>query len=80
MTLRTVGIMAPGEMGHAIGRVLRVGGLRVITCLQGRSARTAARAAAAGIEVVTDDAALVREAVSCWRSSRRPMRGPWRSA
>jgi 3-hydroxyisobutyrate dehydrogenase-like beta-hydroxyacid dehydrogenase len=62
MTPYTVGIMAPGEMGHAIGRVLRLGGLRVITCLQGRSARTAARAAAAGIEVVADDLALVREA------------------
>jgi 3-hydroxyisobutyrate dehydrogenase-like beta-hydroxyacid dehydrogenase len=62
MTLRTVGIMAPGEMGHAVGRVLHLGGLRVITCLQGRSVRTAARAAAAGIEAVADDAALVREA------------------
>jgi 3-hydroxyisobutyrate dehydrogenase-like beta-hydroxyacid dehydrogenase len=62
MTLRTVGIMAPGEMGQAVGRVLRLGGLRVITCLQGRSAHTVARAAAAGIEAVADDAALVREA------------------
>jgi 3-hydroxyisobutyrate dehydrogenase-like beta-hydroxyacid dehydrogenase len=60
--MRTVAVMAPGDMGHAVGRKLREGGLRVITCLQGRSARTAARAAEAGIADVPDDAALVREA------------------
>jgi 3-hydroxyisobutyrate dehydrogenase-like beta-hydroxyacid dehydrogenase len=60
-TIRTVGIMSPGEMGHAIGRRLREHGLRVITCLQGRSARTAALAAAAGIDDTGDDATLVHE-------------------
>ena len=62
MEIRAVGIMLPGEMGHAIGRVLRKGGLRVITCLQGRSERTTTRAAAAGIVAVPDDATLVRAA------------------
>ena len=60
--MNTVGIMMPGDMGHAVGRVLREGGLRVVTCLQGRSARTWARAVAAGIKALPDDAALVREA------------------
>ncbi len=62
MRINTVGIMMPGDMGHAVGRVLREGGLRVVTCLQGRSARTRGRAATAGIEALPDDAALVREA------------------
>ena len=61
-TIGTVALMSPGDMGHAIGRTLRAGGRRVITCLEGRSARTAALAAAAGIEAVADDATLVREA------------------
>jgi 3-hydroxyisobutyrate dehydrogenase-like beta-hydroxyacid dehydrogenase len=61
-TIGTVALMSPGDMGHAIGRRLRAGGRRVITCLEGRSARTAALAAEAGIEAVPDDATLVREA------------------
>jgi 3-hydroxyisobutyrate dehydrogenase-like beta-hydroxyacid dehydrogenase len=60
--IRTVAIMAPGDMGHGVGALLRHGGLRVITCLEGRSARTRALAEAAGIEAVPDDARLVREA------------------
>ena len=62
MDILTVAVMMPGDMGHAVGRTLRDGGLRVITCLRGRSARTAALSAAAGIVDVSDDAALVREA------------------
>src|SRR5579883_1125737 len=62
MQIRTVAVMTPGDMGHAIGRLLRAGGLRVITCLRGRSARTAALAARAGIDDVADDVTLVREA------------------
>jgi 3-hydroxyisobutyrate dehydrogenase-like beta-hydroxyacid dehydrogenase len=49
-------------MGHAVGRVLRESGLRVITSLQGRSEQTAARSAQAGIVAVADDLTLVREA------------------
>ena len=37
-------------MGHAVGRVARDRGCRVLTCLDGRSARTRALAAEAGIE------------------------------
>jgi 3-hydroxyisobutyrate dehydrogenase-like beta-hydroxyacid dehydrogenase len=62
MAVQTVGILTPGDMGHSVGDVLRRGGLRVITCLRGRSARTAALAAEAGIEDVPDDQTLVREA------------------
>jgi 3-hydroxyisobutyrate dehydrogenase-like beta-hydroxyacid dehydrogenase len=49
-------------MGHAVGWLLRAHGLRVITNLAGRSARTRALAARAGIEDVGDDHRLVREA------------------
>jgi 3-hydroxyisobutyrate dehydrogenase-like beta-hydroxyacid dehydrogenase len=62
MAVRTVGILTPGDMGHSVGEVLRHGGLRVITCLQGRSPRTAALAAEAGIVDVPDYETLVREA------------------
>lgn len=61
MDIRTVGVMSTGEMGHAVGNVLREGGLRVITCLRGRSSRTAALAARAGISDVPDYESLVRE-------------------
>jgi 3-hydroxyisobutyrate dehydrogenase-like beta-hydroxyacid dehydrogenase len=62
MEIRAVGVMLPGDMGHAVGRVLREAGLRVITCLRCRSERTAALAAQAGIVDVVDDLQLVREA------------------
>jgi 3-hydroxyisobutyrate dehydrogenase-like beta-hydroxyacid dehydrogenase len=58
----TVGIISPGDMGHAIAGVLKEHGLRLITNLQGRSARSARLAAQAGIIDVADDATLVREA------------------
>ena len=57
-----VAVLSPGDMGHAVGNVLRHDGLRVITCLQGRSQRTAALAAEAGIEDVPDMETLAREA------------------
>ena len=62
MTIATVGILSPGDMGHAIGAVLRKHGMHVITTLQGRSARTQALARAADMSVVADDETLVREA------------------
>ncbi len=62
MAIQTVAVMSPGDMGHSIGNVLRLGGLRVITCLRDRSARTAALAAEAGIDDVPDYETLVREA------------------
>jgi L-threonate 2-dehydrogenase len=58
----TVAVLSPGDMGHAVGAVLRHAGLRVITSLEGRSERTEALAAKAGIENVGDLATLVHEA------------------
>ncbi len=48
-------------MGHSVGLVLRQGGLRVITCLRGRSSRTVALATKAGITDVSDYHSLVGE-------------------
>ena len=62
MRIETVAVLAPGDMGHAVAAVLKEGGLRVVTCLAGRSARTRALAAAAGVEDLGDDATLVRAA------------------
>lgn len=62
MNIHTVGIISPGEMGHAIGAVLHQHGMRIITNVQGRSARTVNRAKAAGISDVADDETLVHEA------------------
>jgi 3-hydroxyisobutyrate dehydrogenase-like beta-hydroxyacid dehydrogenase len=62
MAIQTVGLLSPGDMGHSIGNVLRHGGLRVITCLRGRSSRSATLAQEAGIEDVPDDETLVRQA------------------
>ena len=50
MDLRTVGIQSPGDMGHSVGAVLKAHGLRVVSMLAGRSPRTRALAAEAGIE------------------------------
>jgi 3-hydroxyisobutyrate dehydrogenase-like beta-hydroxyacid dehydrogenase len=55
----TVAIVAPGNMGAAIGRRLAENGVRVMTSLAGRSAASAKRAQAAGMQA-GDDAALVR--------------------
>lgn len=57
----TIGIISPGDMGHAIGAILRHHDLRVLTSLQGRSKRTAALAEQAGITAVADDQTLIRE-------------------
>jgi 3-hydroxyisobutyrate dehydrogenase-like beta-hydroxyacid dehydrogenase len=61
-TIETVAVMAPGDMGHAVAKVLVDNGMRVITCLTGRSERTRALAARAGAIDVADDRALVGEA------------------
>jgi L-threonate 2-dehydrogenase len=58
----TVAIIGVGEMGSAVGERLAANGVRVVTCLKGRGADSARRAAAAGFEVLPDDAALVRAA------------------
>ena len=40
MPVKTVGILSPGDMGHAVGRALGEHGITVVTCLAGRSERT----------------------------------------
>src|SRR5262245_43636517 len=62
MNIHTVGILSPGDMGHAIGNVLHQHSMRVITSLRDRSPRTAALATRAGMIDVGDDDTLVREA------------------
>ncbi|MCY4230877.1 MAG: DUF1932 domain-containing protein [Alphaproteobacteria bacterium] len=53
MTIKTVGILSPGDMGHEVGRALReCNGLRVVTDLSGRSERTKGLAVAAGFEIL----------------------------
>ncbi len=61
-SLYTIGIISPGDMGHVVGQALREGGLRVVTSLQDRSARTAALARSAGIEDLGSVEAVVAEA------------------
>lgn len=57
-----VAIVGTGEMGAAVGRRLREAGARVITSIAGRSAVSVARVRDAGLEVVSDDDSLVRDA------------------
>jgi len=52
VALGTVGLLHPGEMGAAVGAVLRGQGTRVVWASEGRSEETRARAEAAGLEDV----------------------------
>ena len=52
MALETVGLLHPGEMGAAVGAVLRGQGVRVVWASDGRSEETRARAEDAGLEDV----------------------------
>jgi 3-hydroxyisobutyrate dehydrogenase-like beta-hydroxyacid dehydrogenase len=58
----TVALVGAGEMGAAVGRRLRECGARVLTSIAGRSAESAARVREAGLEVVDDDALMLRDA------------------
>jgi 3-hydroxyisobutyrate dehydrogenase-like beta-hydroxyacid dehydrogenase len=59
MSFETIAVIAPGDMGHAVGRVLGEYGHRVVTALDGRSATSRARAATAGmIDLGTLDTVL----------------------
>jgi 3-hydroxyisobutyrate dehydrogenase-like beta-hydroxyacid dehydrogenase len=58
-----VGLLHPGEMGAAVGQCLAAAGHRVLWVPEGRSAASAARAAAAGLTAASVGlAGLVREA------------------
>ena len=61
MSIGTVAILSPGDMGHAVGQLLREHELRVVTCLAGRSGRTKALSEQAGIVDIPDMARLVEE-------------------
>ena len=65
MTVTAVGLLSPGDMGHAVGRELREHGLDVLTCLEGRSDRTRALAATAGLRDVPslDDLVVASDVV-----------------
>ncbi|NQW23392.1 MAG: NAD(P)-dependent oxidoreductase [SAR202 cluster bacterium] len=49
MSIESLAILSPGDMGHAIGQLLRENELRVLTCLAGRSGRTRELSEKAGI-------------------------------
>jgi 3-hydroxyisobutyrate dehydrogenase-like beta-hydroxyacid dehydrogenase len=62
LAIHTVGLLSPGEMGHTIGQVMHASGLRVLTHLGGRSERSRALAAQAGMEDTPSIEDLVGEA------------------
>ena len=63
MALGTVGLLHPGEMGAAVGAVLRGQGIRVLWASEGRSEETRARAEATGLEDVETVAAVAESDV-----------------
>ena len=50
MSLKTIGVLGIGEMGTAVAKLLHDNGVRVVTTLDGRSAKTKTNAATAGVE------------------------------
>ena len=62
MTATTIAIIAPGEMGHAVGAQLCARGARITTSVAGRSERSIRLARNAGMVSVDDDDELVRTA------------------
>ena len=61
MTIKPVGLLSPGDMGHSVGRVLIENGMPVVTCLKGRSDRTRQLAEVTGIKDLETYEKLVRE-------------------
>ena len=61
MSIESVAILSPGDMGHAIGQLLRENELRVLTCLAGRSKRTKELSEQAGIVDVPNLKELVEQ-------------------
>ena len=62
MSLDTVAILSPGEMGGGVGAALRRHGHTPITCLAGRGAGTKARAGRLGFRLCDDLDSMVAEA------------------
>ncbi|HIF44168.1 MAG TPA: NAD(P)-dependent oxidoreductase [Dehalococcoidia bacterium] len=61
MSIESVAILSPGDMGHAIGQLLRENELKVFTCLTGRSDRTRELSEKAGIIDVPNLNVLVEQ-------------------
>ena len=59
--MRSVALISPGDMGQAVGALLVRGGVRVLTCVAGRSERTRGLARAGGFTEIATLDALVRE-------------------
>ena len=62
MSIQSVAILSPGDMGHAVGQLLKEHELEVLTCLAGRSRRTRELSEKAGIIEVATIEELVRRA------------------
>ena len=62
MSIQSVAILSPGDMGHAVGQLLKEHELQVITCLAGRTRRTRELSEKAGITEVATLKELVRQA------------------
>lgn len=62
MTIKTIGILMPGDMGHGVGLVLRQHGYETITSLAGRSERSRALAEEGQVRDAGDLDATVAEA------------------
>ncbi len=60
--MKTIAIISPGNMGHAVGRLLGSRGFDVVTSLAGRSPRTGGLAAGAGIRDLGSVGALLAQA------------------
>ncbi len=61
VTVETVGVMSPGDMGSGVGGVLKKNGLRVLTALDGRSDASKQRAAEEGFVDVGSLDELVKQ-------------------
>jgi len=62
LSINTIAILSPGDMGHAVGQVLRTRGFDVIAYLRNRSQRTKDLANLAGIREVADMSEMVIQA------------------
>ena len=62
MAMRTIGILSPGDMGSALGRLLRSNSFKVVTNLQNRSPRSRELAHSSGIDDVGSDCELLSSA------------------
>ena len=59
--MRSVALISPGDMGQAVGALLVHGGVRVLTCVAGRSDRTRSLARDGGFTEIATLDGLVRE-------------------